>query len=90
MGRDVSGGSSVSVGGVTIIINQSQHLDSKAEQPTTLGGLMELISELKPPEQKSFMKFMRTALGDLRLTDVDASTVKRINAYVNAIYERRQ
>ena len=88
VGRDVNGGDFINFGSVTII-QQGQPADAKRGQPTTVGGLLNLISDLKPNEHKSFLRFLHTVLGDLPLADVDASTMKRVNAYVSAIFERR-
>lgn len=90
VGRDVSGGSTVQVGNITINIHQSQPQEAKRELPTTVGGLLGLIGDLKPNEHKSFLKFLYSMLGDLPLEKVDAATMRRVNAYVGAIFERRQ
>lgn len=89
VGRDVNGGDSISFGNITINIHQGQPAEAKREQPTTVGGLLGMVGDLKPGEQKSFLKFLHSVLGDLPLDKVDASTMRRVNAYVGAIFERR-
>lgn len=90
VGRDVSGGSAISLGGgVTIVINQGQPVEPRKEAPTTFAVLLALIADLKPAEHKSFMKFIQAEMGNVPLSDVDGVTMRRVHGYVSGIYGRR-
>lgn len=90
VGRDVNGGSTVQMGNITINIHQSPPVEGKREQPTTVGGLLSLIGDLKPAEHKSFVKFLHTELGDLLLAEVGGPSMNRVSSYVSTIFKRRK
>lgn len=77
---------------MTVVINQAQPVQQvgwQAEKSISISGFLDAVLGLGPQEQKSFMKFVHATFSDVLLADVDGRTMRRLSAYVGAIYEKR-
>lgn len=90
IGRTVVGSAINTGAGVSIAIYQASAAASPVDTTPTLGGLIESILELSAKEQRSFRKFAATAFGELTIDRVDGLALKRLQAYVDAIVDRRE
>ena len=86
----VHGGTNVFGGGVTVVVSQSPVGVAQSSAEPTLFEMVDAICGLEKKEQKSFLKFAKSAFERLSLDDVDGRSMKRLHAYVVAIYKGRE
>ncbi|MFT4191657.1 MAG: hypothetical protein QM617_09075 [Comamonas sp.] len=98
VGRSVSGSVINTGAGISIAIYQAAPVAAAApvsapanspDPAPTLAGLIDDVLALRAKEQDYFAKFIRTNFGGLPLGDVDDRVLRRIQAYVDKIFESR-